>query len=85
MGFVNLIFCRGPLVSAAELRYRQDGSPVCEFTLIFEEETAVPEERFLLDVTVLGTKENVTQLQSQLKAGIIVFLDGQLKTQKIQS
>lgn len=84
VGFVNLIFCRGPLVSVAQLRYRPDGSPVCEFTLVFDAENSSSGDSFLLDVTVLGTKNQIFQLQSQLKAGTVVFLEGQLKTQKIQ-
>jgi single-stranded DNA-binding protein len=78
VGFLNLVFFKGYLTSPPQLRFRPDGTKICEFSLTIEGESP----SFSLDVSYPG--KDAEFFYKRLKARHFVFISGRLKSQKQQ-
>lgn len=79
---LNYIVLSGQLVQDSEIRYTISGKSVLEFSLAVKD-SQTPE--FQQHVRVIGRRDPSTELQSQLKRGTHVIVEGQLVQRKLET
>ncbi|PKL76249.1 MAG: hypothetical protein CVV27_11330 [Candidatus Melainabacteria bacterium HGW-Melainabacteria-1] len=79
---LNYITLSGSLLQDAEVRYTVSGKPVLEFSLAVKDGLNPDIQQF---VRVIGRREHANELQTQLRRGTSVVVEGQLVQRKLES
>jgi len=79
---LNYIVISGRLPKDSEVRYTVAGKPVLEFSIEVQDEID-PENKQM--IRVISRREPVVDLQTQLKRGTRVAVEGQLVQRKIET
>lgn len=79
---LNYIVLSGNLVQDSELRYTMSGKPVLEFSLAVTDRQAPELQQH---IRVIGRRDPSAELQSQLKRGTAVIVEGQLVQRKLEA
>lgn len=76
---LNHTVLSGQLSQDSELRYTVSGKPVLEFVL------ALPSDGDLIPlIRAVTRRDKLMQLQSRLKKGVSVIVEGQLRNRKVE-
>ncbi|HEY9843454.1 MAG: single-stranded DNA-binding protein [Candidatus Sericytochromatia bacterium] len=79
---LNYIVLSGTLMQDSEIRYTMSGKSVLEFSLAVEDGQTPEFQQF---VRVIGRRDQATDLQTQLRRGTAVVVEGQLVQRKVES